>query len=224
MLYGPWMNVAAFRVNTMNDPPTAPVPTSPADSGSVDTLTPTISVTNASDPDTLGLTYNFEISQDPDFTQVVASMQGIVAGVQGTTSWQSPVSLLENGWYYWRAQADDGLTPGPWSGASRFFVNTANDAPTAPVITAPANNAEIPALAADITVTNGTDPDSKVLTYFFELDTVMTFDSPNVVRSPGIPEGQSTTTWSASGLADNTSYYVRVKASDGAAESPWSVV
>lgn len=94
--------------------------------------------------------------------------------------------------------------------------------PTAPMVTAPANNAEITALAADITVQNSTDPDSYVITYTFEADTVMAFDSSGVVRSEGVPQGQGTTTWHVGGLRDNTVYYVRAKASDGQAESPWS--
>ena len=71
-------------------------------------LTPVLTVNNASDPDSANLTYNFEVALDPDFTQIVASTKGVASG-QGTTSWTVPVSLQENGWYYWRAQADDWL-------------------------------------------------------------------------------------------------------------------
>jgi hypothetical protein len=189
----------------------------------VDTFTPVLTVTNASDPDSAGLTYNFDVALDPDFTQIAASVKGVFGG-QGTTSWQAPLSLAENSTYYWRSQADDWMIEGPWSITARFFVNTANDAPATPTIIAPMNNAEVTTLAPDITSANSTDPDSSVITYFFEADTVMTFDSPNAIRSGGTPEGQGTTTWHVVGLRDNTRYYVRVKASDGMAESPWSAV
>ena len=46
-LYGPWMTAASFRANTVNDPPTAPVASSPADGSMVSVLTPTLVVTNA---------------------------------------------------------------------------------------------------------------------------------------------------------------------------------
>jgi subtilase family serine protease len=222
-LYGAWMTPASFRVNTVNDPPTAPTVSSPADNTSVATLLPVLTVGNASDPDSASLTYNFDVALDPDFTQIVASMRGVFSG-QGTTSWQVPTSLQENATYYWRAQADDWLIEGPWSTPARFFVNTGNDAPTAPAVVAPANGSTITSLSADIVINNSTDPDSPILSYFFEVDSVMTFDSPDVIRSNSVPQGQGTTIWHVGGLQDNTRYHVRVKASDGMADSPWSPV
>jgi subtilase family serine protease/prenyltransferase beta subunit len=222
-LYGAWMTTASFRVNTANDPPTAPTVSSPADNTSVATLMPVLTVGNAADPDSSNLTYNFDVALDPDFTQIVASMRGVFSG-QGTTSWQVPANLQENATYYWRAQADDWLIEGPWSTPARFFVNTANDAPAAPAVIAPANGSTITALSADIVINNSTDPDSPILSYFFEIDSAMVFDSPNVIRSGIVPEGQGTTIWHVAGLQDNTRYHVRVKASDGTADSPWSPV
>ncbi len=222
-LYGYWMEPAAFRVNVANDPPSAPVPASPADLSPVSVPAPVLAVNNATDPDSAELMYNFAVALDPDFTRIVASATGVPSG-PGATSWQVPVDLQENGWYYWRAQADDWIDTGPWSPSSRFFVNTANDAPTAPVITGPADRSVVPALETDVAAANATDPDSTALSYLFELDTVPTFDSTRILRSGYVPEGQGTTTWHATGLRENTWHYVRAKASDGLAESAWSAV
>lgn len=222
-LYGPWMALASFRVNTINDPPTAPTISSPADGTTVAEFTPLLSINNASDPDSGNLTYNFQVATNPDFTQIVTSANGVTDG-QGTTSWTVPVTLAENGWYYWRAQADDWLSEGPWSTTVRFFVNTTNEAPSVPVIIAPADGSTVTTLAADVAVTNSTDPDSQSLSYYFEADTVPTFDSPNVIRSSSVAEGQGTTHWYVSGFQDNTRYYFRSKASDGSADSPWSAI
>ncbi|MCL5024423.1 MAG: FG-GAP-like repeat-containing protein [Nitrospirae bacterium] len=222
-LYGDWMVPASFRINLVNEPPTAPTLSSPAQNSEVSTLTPVLVVNNATDPDSTNLTYNFDLSLDSGFTQIVSSQIGVFEG-QGTTSWEVPFSLNENTYYYWRAQAADWLITGPWMATAKFFINTANEAPEAPVVISPPDNSEITTLTADIIVTNSTDPDSAQLTYFFELDTVPTFDSAGVMRSGSIPGGQETTLWSVSGLTDNTFYYVRVKASDGLAESPWSTV
>ncbi len=222
-LYGPWMAAASFRVNTANDPPSAPTLTSPADGTWVDTLAPVLAVTNAADPDSPVLTYNFDLALDPDFAQITATMKK-VAGGEGTTSWQVPVNLQENAWYFWRSQADDQQIEGPWSTTGRFFVNTENDAPSSPLITAPLDNSTAASLAADVVVRNSADPDSAVLTYFFEIDTVLTFDSAEIFRSGGIAEGQGTTSWHAEGLQENTQYFVRAKVSDGAAESAWSQI
>lgn len=222
-LYSQWMTPVSFRVNTVNDPPTAPAVSSPSEGTSVAILVPTLTVTNATDPDSTNLTYNFAVALDPDFTQIVASTIG-VAGGQGTTLWTVPVNLQENSWYYWRVQADDWLTEGAWSTTARFLVNTANDVPTAPVVTSPVNGATVTALATDVIVTNSSDPDSTSPLYYFEVDTVPTFDSTGIIRSGGVSEGQGTTLWPLSGLADNTRYYLRVKSNDGSADSPWSTV
>jgi hypothetical protein len=222
-LYGPWMAAASFRVNTVNDPPTAPTPTSPANGTRVDTLTPVLAVTNAADPDSADLAYNVDVALDTDFAQIVAAIKR-VAGGEGSTSWHMTESLQENSWYYWRAQADDLPIEGPWSATSGFFVNTANDAPSSPLITAPADNSTVGSLAADVVVNNSADPDSAVLTYFFEIDRGLTFDSAGLIRSGGIAEGQGTTSWHAEGLLENTQYFIRAKAGDGAAESAWSQV
>ena len=223
-LYGEWMLPAIFRVNLTNEPPTAPTLSSPADNSEVSTLTPILTINNASDPDSSNLTYNFELALDSNFTQIAASQIGIFEGA-GTTSWhpstgsgQEPLILQENTYYYWRAQADDWLIEGPWMTTARFFVNTANDAPTTPSILYPLNNTEITTLNTDIIVSNSEDPDSTTISYIFEIDTVNTFDSLNIIRSGNI----STTSWHIEGLNDNTYYYIRAKASDGLAESQWS--
>jgi hypothetical protein len=101
-------------------------------------------------------------------------------------------------------------------------VNTEN-APTAPGI-APINNEIVTSLTPTITIQNSTDPDSPVLTYFFEADAVTTFDSNSVLRSGAVAQGQGATVWTMQGLTDNTHYYVRSKANDGQTDSPWSNV
>jgi len=223
LLYGPWMESASFRVNTVNDLPAPPAISSPVDGTDVAVLNPVLSISNAADPDSASLTYNFEIALDSAFTEMIASTKGVTSG-EGTTSWAVPENLQENTLYYWRAQADDWLSEGPWSTTARFLVNTSNDAPSAPVVSAPANGSTIDVLAADVTALNATDPDSSVLWYHFEADTEPTFDSTGIIRSGPVPAGEGTTSWHLSGLQDNTRYHIRVKAGDGAAESPWSAV
>jgi subtilase family serine protease len=223
LLYGEWMPPASFRVNVQNDPPTAPTLTSPSNNAEVDTFTPILTVNNASDPDSVNLTYNFELALDMDFSPIMASETGIFQG-QGATSWEVPVNLSENTSYYWRAQADDWLDSGPWMAPAVFFVNTANDAPTAPIVETPADGSEAASLSMDVIIANSTDPESDPLTYTFELDSVNTFDSSSLVSAAGIPEGAGATTWNVAGLTDNTWYYVRARASDGTAESLWSTV
>lgn len=77
-------------------------------------------------------------------------------------------------------------------------------------------------LDADLTVYNVYDPDAHDLMYYFELDTANTFDSPKFDTSGAVSEGFETTVWSVYDLADNTRYFWRAKASDGASDSGWT--
>jgi hypothetical protein len=222
-LYGPWTDTASFRVNTVEDPPSVPIPTSPPDKTEVSTTTPVLTVINAVDPDSTSLTYNFQIARDPAFISIVTSTGGVIGG-DGNTSWQVPVQLAEDVRYYWRAQADDWHITGDWSNPVEFTVNTLNNAPSVPSVITPANGSEVTTTSPDIELQNSIDPDSTVITYNIELDTVRTFDSTALLWASNIPQGQGTTMWHVDGLRDNTDYFVQAKASDGAAESKWSAV
>ncbi len=223
ILYGEWMPPATFRVNLLNDPPTAPTLSSPAVGAAVDMVNPALVVNNATDPDSSSLTYNFVVAKDAAFTDIVSSTTGVFEG-SGTTAWLVPVPLAENTVYYWKAQADDWLVEGPWMPTAQFFVNTANDAPSAPNIIAPATGSEITTLNTTVTLANSTDLDSSSLTYVVEVDTADTFNTPGLLDSGSIPQGEFATFWHLEGLKDNTLYHVRAKASDGMAESSWSQV
>ena len=103
-----------------------------------------------------------------------------------------------------------------------FFVNTANDAPGAPQLVFPAGGSETTAQALDLAAANALDIDGDALSYIFELDTVETFDGYARQISGPIAAGADGAVWPVAGLSDNTRYYWRVKADDGAAQSPWA--
>ena len=99
-----------------------------------------------------------------------------------------------------------------------FFVNMSNDAPTVPVINSPVVGSEV-ATTPVLTVNNATDLEGDSLSYIFEIDTVDTFNSGGKQTSGLVTEGSSTTSWTPAALSDNTMYYWRVKANDGATDS-----
>jgi hypothetical protein len=208
-----------FFVNTENDPPGDFNISSPMDQQEVDTLTPVLEVTNSVDVDEDIITYNFMVYEDEGMTSLVASASGIEAGENGTTSWVVDVPLNNSTLYYWKAIAIDGTETSLIS----FLVNTANTAPDSPVVSSPAPGSEIGIQEVTLTVNNAVDSDGDDLTYFFELDSVNTFDSEHKRVSVEILEGEDTTGWYVSELEDNMLYYWRVTASDGTARSTWAV-
>ena len=121
-IQGPWSAPAAFRVDAVVEPPTAPVPLLPADGAVVEERRPALVVVNATSPDGLALAYAFELEAvaADGSTSPVARVEG-VAETEDTTAWTPPLDLAD-GSYQWRARASDARASGPWSATSRFAV------------------------------------------------------------------------------------------------------
>lgn len=212
-----------FFVNTQNDTPSAPGISYPADGTSVDTTAPTLEITNSTDIDGDDVTYTIEIYSDSAMTTLVATASDIAPGGQGHTAWQVETPLNDGTTYYWQAIAADGNGAQTASAAASFQVDTVNRAPAAPVINQPADGVEVQTTIVDLIVDHATDPDGDSLNDIFEIDTTPTFDSADKLVSPPLSAGSDTTAWAVDGLAENTRYYWRAKADDGAAQSPWTV-
>jgi len=216
--YSLW-TYGSFFVNTANDPPGDFYISSPGDTTEVETQTPVLQVTNSDDVDEDILTYTFEIYADSAMSTLVASASNIPQGPDGNTSWVVDTVLEDNTTYFWRVVALDGNGGQNQTAQASFYINTANEAPAAPTISSPAVGIEVGVLQLDLVINNAVDVDT--LSYYFELDKVNTFDSDAKLTSDEITEGSGTTSWSVTGLEDNTLYFWRVKSNDGAAESPW---
>ncbi|MEW6487379.1 MAG: chitobiase/beta-hexosaminidase C-terminal domain-containing protein [Thermodesulfobacteriota bacterium] len=228
----------SFFVNLENEAPGAFALSWPADGFEVDTLTPALAVTNSRDPDEDPLTYAFEVYEDEALALLAASVSGMVEGAGGpggggATSWTVDAPLGDGATYWWKAVATDEHGVSTESAVGSFVVNLANHAPTVPLLAAPGAGSEVSETALALVVANAADPDADPdgdpLTYTFELDTVPTFDSPEKQAMAGILEGTGwepgQTSWEVPGaLRDDTRYYWRAKASDEAAESPWTAV
>jgi hypothetical protein len=117
-------------------PPAAPVLTAPradfpAENDQLQTLRPTLRVINATADQTGSRTYEFQISDDPDFQPAAASSFGryyrlVVAqanlpeGPEGKTQFELPADLQPTTRFYWRARARQGTVDGPWSERATF--------------------------------------------------------------------------------------------------------
>jgi large repetitive protein len=119
-LYSPWMQAASFMVNTSTEAPTAPELYQPVEGISLDTLSPTLSVIDAVDPDSDSLTYDFEIYTG---TTLVTTLSGISEDPSGITSVVPNSALLDNTTYTWRARAFDGERYGAWMDSATFSIH-----------------------------------------------------------------------------------------------------
>lgn len=213
------------------DGPTGPVAISPIDGAEVTTVTPTLRIRNAVDPNGDAITYTFEVydnaalSGTPITSPAVPRGAGVLQGGGTFTEWTVSSSLPDNATHYWRVRANDGATFGPSSDVESFFVNTANDAPTAPTASAPADGSAVPSRYPTLQVGNAADLDNDPLTYTFEISTNAAFTAPLVASASGLLEGESgITSWIANAaLADDNTYFWRARANDGTVDGPNSV-
>lgn len=193
--------------------PTAPNIQSPADSTEVNNQQPSLVVVNSTDPGGDALKYTFEIYNDKEMTNLIASAQNLDQTDQ-TTSWQVSAPLTDHTHYYWRVRATSSKISSAWTYGS-FFVNLANEAPGAFRISAPAGNLIVDSISPVLTVNNGKDPDEDKVTYKFRVYT----DSNmiNLVASAdNIPAGgNGVTSWPVNiRLMNNTKYYWKAIAVD----------
>jgi ribosomal protein L14 len=218
--FSPWAT-GRFFVNTANDAPDAVTLASPANGTTVATTAPTLTASNTTDPDSDVVTYGFDVYTDSALTQRVAQIANIAAGASGTTSWVVTPALADTTLYYWRATASDPHGAKSISATGTFLVNIAKPAPGAPTIAAPAAGGVVTTANVDLIVGNSTKPEGTVLSYYFELDRNSGFASSNIVRSGARPEGTNNTSFTVTGLTENTRYFWRAKSSDGLTDSPW---
>ena len=110
---------------------TAPRADFPAENDQLQTLRPMLRVLNATADQAGARTYEFQISDDPDFApasastlgrfyRVVSAQNNVAEGGDGKTQFEVPADLQPTTRFYWRARARQGTVDGPWSAAATF--------------------------------------------------------------------------------------------------------
>ena len=110
---------------------TAPRADSPAENDQLQTLRPTLRVLNATADQAGSRSYEFQVSDDPDFApasassigryyRLVVAQAGLPEGPDGKTQFEIPGDLQPTTRFYWRARARQGTVDGPWSAAATF--------------------------------------------------------------------------------------------------------
>ncbi|MBN1947716.1 MAG: hypothetical protein JW797_18770 [Bradymonadales bacterium] len=219
LVFGPPSEVGNFFVNAEQECPSAPTLLTPPDGGFVSIAQPLFIIQNAIDPDEDRLVYIIIIYQDAALLEAVTNSGILVEGEDGVTSWAPTIELEDNTPYWWRARAIDAKgCESEFSETFDFLTTFENRPPNIPVVVSPAQGATVTDSHPEILLANSTDPNRDPLSYTFEIDTSLTFDTPNRQASGHIeePPTGSTTGWTVPRtLADNSVYHVRVQAFDG---------
>jgi hypothetical protein len=168
------------------------------------------------------ITYRFEVAVDADFTNKVASREGIEPGGDGKTSYRLPDALAADRTYYWRAKAVDGANESAYSQAVAFSVVTSVDIQS-PAPLAPVGGATTSSRNPEFRVRNSVRSGPVgAINYTFEIAEDQAFAA--MVAIVTVAEQTADTKFTiAQTLKASTKYYWRVRGFDKNVASPWSL-
>jgi subtilase family serine protease/flagellar hook assembly protein FlgD len=214
-----WMPPASLFADTVNEPPSAPVLSSPAAATEVVTRMPVLVVGNSLDPEGAPLIYTFEVYAD---SALVFSNASVAEG-NGETSVDVTTLLDEDGTYVWRARSSDGELDSDWMPEASFRVNTENGPPTKPVALRPVGGADVASAQPELAAKGGLDPEAEAVLHRVEIDRSPSFDTASLQSVDSLFATGAEVRWTPPvPLAENEVYFWRVRASDGTASSDWS--
>ena len=203
---------------TRFDGPSAPALEAPLLGERLAEQRPELRVRNAVDPNEDGLTYHFEVYDNPDLAGAPILVSDAMAEGLETTSWRTPEALPDNTRFWWRARAADNHVQGAWSETGWALVDQMNEAPSTPIPSTPLGRAEVrqPEFEASVAF----DPEADPVMYVFEIYS-------DVMLGELIATGQAANpNWRIDvRLAEDTTYWWRCAAEDDlGAMSAWSDV
>ncbi len=146
----------------------------------------------------------------------VPSANGAVAGFGGSRTFIPNLDFNGTAAFAFRV-SDGSLQSNLASGT--IAVIAVNDSPSPIWVSAPADGSVLSSASATLVVTNSTDVDGQPLTYEFQVDTSPVFGSAQTNLVFGGANG--TISFTTAPLAEDTRYYWRARATDGAASSDW---
>jgi hypothetical protein len=179
---------------------------------------PTLLIENAGTSGARNIWLQLEIGTDTSFQQIVHQADQIALGGDGRTTYRLPAPLGAGYTYYWRTRAADGANTGPYSSVSSFSV-VPPVVIDAPVAIAPSG--KITTNKPEFKVTNGAISGTDGVVYRFEVSEAGDFSTMLAIVT-AVPNGSGSTTMTLGELPYKTTYYWRVKGSDGSKESPYS--
>lgn len=148
------------------------------------------------------ITYNLEVSENNSFSPVLHNETSFLES--------KLISLTKGKAYYWRIKAmDTRSAESEYSQVSQFLTEgegESNHIPFAPSLLTPALNVEIDGTSTTLSW-SASDVDNDPLTFDVYLDT-------NAEPTTKVSENQSGTSFNATGLTPNSTYYFKVVVKD----------
>ena len=193
---------ATWSFTTVAGIPPAPTLSSPGD-GTITSTSPLL----AWNPAGGARSYQLQVSLNASFSPTLLDQSNITS-----TSYQLN-NLNDNTKYYWRVNAENANGTSPWSTVWSF--NTPAIKPTIPTLVSPPDGATNVPTNIMMTWNSAIGAAS----YHIQVSMSPTF-SPLIVDQGNFP----TTSYPVNNLTNNTKYYWRVNATNGAGSSEWSTV
>jgi hypothetical protein len=202
-------------VNLVNDAPAAPVAIYPLEGQVVADAVPSMQWAPAEDVDNDELSYSVTIFAE-DLETVVSQVSGVeISENEVNGSWSVDVALDEDSHYAWSVMATDehGLD-GEWSAPEGFLYTLSNGAPEGVVLISPEDGSSTPERSPTLVAAEGSDPENEVIEYYFEVDSVATFDGADYAAATLSATGTGTVEWNLAEdgveLPQNALAYARV--------------
>ena len=178
----------------------------------------TLLIENAGSSGPRSLWLQLEVGTDTSFQQIVHQADQIALGTNGRTSYRLPAPLGAGYTYYWRTRAVDGANLGPYSAIASFRV-IPPVVLNPPVATAPSGT--LTTNKPDFKVVNGSIAGTTNVGYRFEVSNSSDFTQISAIVTVPM-NGSGSTTMTIGELPYKTTYFWRVRASDGSMESTYS--
>ena len=178
----------------------------------------TLLIENAGTTGVRTISLEIDVATDENFTQIVHHGENVPLGEGGRTTYRLPEALPAGYTYYWRIKANDGANSGPYSSAISFVV-------VPPVVIgaprAVSPSGKVSTNQPDFRATNGAISGTSGVGYRFEVSRSADFNQIVAIVTVA-PNGSGTTTMTMGSLPYETTFYWRVKGSDGTNESEYS--
>jgi hypothetical protein len=198
----PW----SFTTGTVVSPPATPTLSSPANGATDVSTSPTLNW-NASSGAT---SYQLQVSTNSSFSTTVVSQSGITG-----TSYDA-TGLTDGTTYYWRVNATNADGASDYSASWSFTTSGGSgNPPAAPTLGSPINGAT--GISPSPTLTWNVS--SGATSYQLQISRNSSFSTIDFSQS-----GITGTSYGVIGLAEGTTYYWRMNATNGAGTSPYSEI